>query len=412
MDNLKHVETEIIESSIKDSNEKDIKQIKMLELLRQNPTLPDLMITSLNSLLKTTRIIKNEPYRSVRQKRRKRNMQLAKASTLLGLAKHPLGLPYELMIEPTNLCNLTCPLCPTGNGTMNRKQGHMKLEHFKNIIDQLEDEVRRVIFWGFGEPFIPKKAVEMIRYASDKKMFVLTSTNGTLLNNPTLAEEIVNSGLQTLYVALDGLSQETLSKYRNGADIKDILAGVRLIKNKRNKMNLSTPELVLQFVITRENEHELDQLEAFFENSAFDKWSVKKANIMATSDTIGFDDLAEKYIPDNEENTRFKRTAKGKLRIRGEVLNRCRILFEQTMINWDGTMIPCCWDAQSEYIFGNVLEEDFQKIWFGENYTNFRKKVYTNRHQIQICRDCPTDRTETKLSRQFTKKTTSKCRKN
>ena len=27
-----------------------------------------------------------------------------------------LGMCYHLMIEPTNLCNLACPTCPTGTG--------------------------------------------------------------------------------------------------------------------------------------------------------------------------------------------------------------------------------------------------------------------------------------------------------
>lgn len=386
------------------SIEKDEYQLKLLEDISQNPDIPDSMKLKINSLLKNTRIIANEPYTSIRRKRRIRNTVLTQASALLGLAEHPLGLPFELMIEPTNICNLRCPLCPTGNGTSLRKRGNMNLKQFKNIIDQLEDEIRKVIFWGFGEPFIHKQAVDMIKYASDKKMLVLTSTNGTTLNNKTLAREIVNSGLWTLYIALDGLTQETLSKYRVGADINDIQSGVQLLKNERQNRGLTTPELILQFVVTRENEHELELAETFFKESSFDKWSVKHANVMATTDDPMFDDMAERYIPRTGKNSRFQRRADGKLRIKGDVQNKCSKLFEQTMINWDGTVIPCCWDPQSEHIFGNALEDGFTKVWYSENFTKFRKKVYSNRQQIRICRDCPTDRTKSKLTRQFTKR--------
>jgi len=383
---------------------KDKYQITMLEQLSRNQNLPTTILRDINSLLKTTRIVENEDYQLVRRKRRLRNTFLADVSVLLGLAEKPLGLPYELMIEPTNICNLKCPLCPAGNGTLGRSQGVMKLEQFKGIIDELEDEVRRIVFWGFGEPFINKEAVDMIRYAASKRMFVLTSTNGMLLNDQALAGEIVSSGLQTLYVALDGLTQETLTKYRVGADIRDILMGVQRIRSERDKNGGKLPEIVLQFVVTQDNEHELPLVEEFYKKSGFDKWSIKNANIMATTDTPNFDSLAERYIPKKEQNARFERKEGGKLRIKGEVQNKCRKLFEQVMVNWDGTVVPCCWDPQSEHVLGDLKEERFTDIWFGDKYKNFREKVYKNRQEIQICCDCPTDRTVEKLSRRFTKK--------
>jgi radical SAM protein with 4Fe4S-binding SPASM domain len=72
------------------------------------------------------------------------------------------------------------------------------------------------------------------------------------------------------------------------------------------------------------------------------------------------------------------------------------------MINWNGDVVPCCWDAQSDYVLGNVFESTLEEVWLGEAYKKFRKTVYSNREEFQICRDCPTDRTENKLSRRFT----------
>ena len=49
------------------------------------------------------------------------------------------GYPYMLQIEPTNLCNLQCPLCPAGTDKLERERRHMHPEEFKALIDDMED---------------------------------------------------------------------------------------------------------------------------------------------------------------------------------------------------------------------------------------------------------------------------------
>ena len=41
------------------------------------------------------------------------------------------GRPFMLMVEPTNFCNLKCPLCPSGNGEMRRPRGNYGLGGFQ-----------------------------------------------------------------------------------------------------------------------------------------------------------------------------------------------------------------------------------------------------------------------------------------
>jgi MoaA/NifB/PqqE/SkfB family radical SAM enzyme len=40
------------------------------------------------------------------------------------------------MIETTNYCNVRCPLCPTGLGTLQRPKGFMDEKLYYSIIDQ------------------------------------------------------------------------------------------------------------------------------------------------------------------------------------------------------------------------------------------------------------------------------------
>ena len=41
--------------------------------------------------------------------------------------------PYRVIVDPTNACNLGCPLCPTGLGQSGRTKGILKFEKFKKI---------------------------------------------------------------------------------------------------------------------------------------------------------------------------------------------------------------------------------------------------------------------------------------
>ena len=49
------------------------------------------------------------------------------------------GQPFLMMVEPTNFCNLKCPLCPSGNGQMRRPRGNMSIDDFKQLVDQVAD---------------------------------------------------------------------------------------------------------------------------------------------------------------------------------------------------------------------------------------------------------------------------------
>ncbi|MBF0517556.1 MAG: hypothetical protein HQK97_10670 [Nitrospirae bacterium] len=72
--------------------------------------------------------------------------------------KKVYGLPTILQIEPSSLCNLKCPACPTSGG-LQRPTGLMHFDTFKKVIDEIGDYVFVMLFWGSGEPFhCPKKA--------------------------------------------------------------------------------------------------------------------------------------------------------------------------------------------------------------------------------------------------------------
>ena len=60
------------------------------------------------------------------------------------------SMPYQIDIEPTNICNLQCPLCSTGVGANTRKKGMMEYEKFKILVDEIKDTVVQLSLQNWG----------------------------------------------------------------------------------------------------------------------------------------------------------------------------------------------------------------------------------------------------------------------
>ncbi len=130
------------------------------------------------------------------------NYYLVKISLLIKSPK-VLGYPFYLMIEPTNICNLKCPLCPTGEGTLVRQNGLMDFSIFKRAIDELGEYLLELNITNYGEPFIHKELLKMIVYIKEKGIKVTLGTNGHYFNDEFSAKNLILSGVDEIYVSLD-----------------------------------------------------------------------------------------------------------------------------------------------------------------------------------------------------------------
>ncbi|RLD50283.1 MAG: radical SAM protein, partial [Bacteroidetes bacterium] len=68
--------------------------------------------------------------------------------------------------------------------------------------------------------------------------------------------------------------------------------------------------------------------------------------------------------------------------------NRCKRLWQSAVITNSGDVLPCCFDQDADYVSGNMQEMRFSDINNNPESVNFRKKLLTNRKQIDICRNC------------------------
>jgi radical SAM protein with 4Fe4S-binding SPASM domain len=316
----------------------------------------------------------------------KRLWNVAKVVTsyaLSNIAKRDIrmGRPFVLMVEPTNFCNLKCPLCPSGNGEMTRPRGMMELKYFEKVLVEQADHLLLLMLWNQGEPFMNKHLTDMIRIATAHNVPTLTSTNVHYIKTPEMAEEIVHSGLSEIIVSLDGVTPESYVKYRVGGDFDRVLDGIRLLVSAKKKLGKKHPVVHLQFIIMKHNEHEIEAARKMSRELGVDRLSLKTAQVYSDED-------ARTYLPTDESLSRYTYDAP-KLATKSKIKNTCRHLWYSTVVNWDGAVSPCCFDKDVHYGLGHAAkEQSFDEVWSGEKYTDFRNAILKDRASVPICNNC------------------------
>lgn len=285
--------------------------------------------------------------------------------------------PYAITIEPTTMCNLFCEECPTGKKTLTRQTGKMELSLFSNIIEQVYKKTFYLNLYLQGEPFLHPKIIAMFKFAISKKMFVCISTNGHFLNSETCLE-IVNSKIQKIIVSLDGASEETYLKYRRGGDFTRVKNGIKELSDCKKRLNSDTPEIVLQMLVNKYNENEISKINKLKEDLGADRLTLKPMQIY-------FD---YNFLPNINTFKRYIKNKKGKFVSNKKLNNHCFRIWSNAVFTFDGNIIPCCYDKNSNFNFGNIKETEFVKLWKGSDFINFRLNILKDRKKHEICQNC------------------------
>lgn len=292
------------------------------------------------------------------------------------------GRPFMMMVEPTNLCNLRCPLCPSGNGQMTRERGTMELGPFQSLIDEVGDHLLLLMLWNQGEPFINKQFTAMVRYAHQRRIPTMTSTNGHFIRTLDQAREVVESGLDEIIISFDGVDQETYARYRVGGCIDRVFEGTRLLARAKAELRSVTPLVNLQFIVFRHNEDDLAAAERLAHELGADKFLVKTAQIYDVAE-------ADLFLPQAEEYRRYEASTNGDLRVKGQPARGCKVLWYSTVVNWNGDVAPCCFDKDVDFGMGKAANgRAFGDIWKSRPYMDFRRRLLRDRMGMDMCRNC------------------------
>jgi len=288
------------------------------------------------------------------------------------------SMPYNVVIEPTNVCNLQCPLCSTGVDAKTRQKGILKLENFKKLIDQMKDYVLHLSLQNWGEATLVKELPEMIKYASDNKIFTRLSTNFSVKYDNDFLDKLIKSGLGILVIDLDGTDQATYEKYRINGDLELVLENTRKAVKIKKDNSLKFPRIQTRMLIMKHNEHQIEQFRKISKELKVDEMEV--GNIQMNPNT------AKQWLPKNQEfvyDTYIKERK----------VTPCHWPWSGMTINWDGGVSPCCIVDDEKSDFGDIFEQGLKKLWNNEYYLSARSVFSKEKHdsKFTICNLCKND---------------------
>jgi radical SAM protein with 4Fe4S-binding SPASM domain len=295
--------------------------------------------------------------------------------------------PVHLMIELTNYCNLACALCPVTVG-LGRPQGHMDFKTFKSVMDEIGDYIFIILLWDWGEPFLNPSIYQVIACAKQKGCKVVSSTNGHLFGKKDHADRVIDSGLNTLIFAIDGIIQEMYQVYRQGGQLESALKGIRMVVARKRALCSRAPLVNLRFIVMKYNEHEVPQLKAFARSLGVDALTLKTLNPYCQDPYWETDSKRpNEFLPDNPRYRRFKYMSTGLDRIRLR-RNPCKQLWNSPTIHWNGVIRPCTYDPKDKVVLGDLKQDTLEDIWFGAPYRHMRREFRTQWEKINLCGEC------------------------
>ena len=126
------------------------------------------------------------------------------------------------LIDVTNRCNLKCPVCFANAAVAGYKYepSQEEIRFMLQKLRSLKPHPCPAIQYAGGEPTVRKDIVELVKMAKEEDFtHVQIATNGIKLSKKeNLAAELKEAGLNTVYLAFDGVTPEPYIKNR-GRDL-------------------------------------------------------------------------------------------------------------------------------------------------------------------------------------------------
>jgi MoaA/NifB/PqqE/SkfB family radical SAM enzyme len=307
------------------------------------------------------------------------NLVVAKAQRLLRRDR-VIGMPPKYFVDPINICDLRCPLCPTGRGVLARPAGRMPLEDLRQVVDEIAPYAYRIELYNWGEPLLHPDIFDMIEYVSQRRISVGLSSNLNHLDQD-MALRLVSSGLSQLVVSVDGANQASYSAYRQRGDLQAVLSNLKMLLETRRSLESQTPFIIWRMLVGKHNEHEVQTVRSMAHATGVDAFMTGTL-LVDTRDP----EQADQWLPTDPAYSGYDYDH--------ELQNTwdCNDLWELMVINWDGGVSPCCWLHDAQYDFGNAVQQTVRAVWTGPSYVSARRLIGQRREERNdtwtICHRC------------------------
>ena len=319
----------------------------------------------------------------------------------------------KVYIEPTVACNLDCIIC--FRNAWEQPIGRMTDETFEDILSGLKElsPMPSVYFGGIGEPLFHPRTIDWISRVKELGVKVELITNGTILTEKK-ARQLIDAGLDVLWVSLDGASPESFADIRMGAELPLIMENMKRLFRMRKKGHFPRPEIGVAFVAMKRNIADLPKIIEMGHTFGARYYSV--SNVQPTTPDLQDERLYARtmrdiaYLPspmlpklslpkidfNQETQAALAEAFSSGCNVSyagnnwGGANDVCNFVESGTMsVAWTGEVSPCwplmhthmsCLHGKPrlsrKHVIGNVSERSLGDIWSDPEYLAYRERLH------------------------------------
>lgn len=270
-------------------------------------------------------------------------------------------MPNKAYLEIINVCNLSCSFC---HGTK-REPKFISEEEFTIAAKRLKPFAEYLYFHLLGEPLLHPDLAEFFEIAGDLGFKVNITTNGTLLKEK--GDILLNAKpLKKVSISLHCYEVNSI-----GVSLDEYLSVCFDFCKK-------CAENGIVAVMRLWNQGGFDSLNSEIlakMHSAFDgEWKNQRSGyklqeyvFLEWGELFDWPDKDAEEIGSNHS---------------------CYGLRDQVGVLVDGTVVPCCLDAEGDIKLGNIFEQELSEILSSERAENLKKSFQTRNVTENLCRRC------------------------
>jgi MoaA/NifB/PqqE/SkfB family radical SAM enzyme len=286
---------------------------------------------------------------------------------------------------------------------------------FARILDNLQAIEPRpsIFFGGLGEPLVHASLVDWIAQAKAIGATVELITNATLLTEEK-ARAIVASGLDNLWVSIDGATPDSYADVRLGAALPQIIENVMRLRRLRRGGHFAVPEIDVAFVALRRNIHELPDVLKLAQRLGARQF--KMSHVLPYTEELRGEILYARSLRDPAymQSPRMPRLSLPRMEFNeltsgpllkalgaaitsiwreqlGGANDVCHYIESGTIsIGWDGSVAPCLpmLHTHAHYFrayrhqvkqhhLGTINTHDLLDLWLDPKYVQYRERVHS-----------------------------------
>lgn len=271
----------------------------------------------------------------------------------------------KVYIEITNGCNFSCSFCKASTRTIK----YLSIQEFQHIIGKISPFTKSVYFHVLGEPLLHPEIGKFLDICNENRLSASITTNGSLIKKQE-KNLIGKKALRQINYSLHSLME-------NSEDwtlvIKDIL---EFIKENQLSLyhclrlwNLSSGD-------EKDNHLILKQISDYLgEEITFLKEEITKGHGIKIKQNVYLQQQERFVWPEINGEEIFKS-------------GKCRAIRHDIAILSDGTVVPCCLDAEGAMKLGNIFEKSLGDILESDRAKNIYNGFGNGKVVEPFCKTC------------------------